>query len=102
VAPLARSLLGCWNSCILAVRNPGDGCPADEAPSTQNCWSWSLKKFLYHKRGRLVIEFGPRRVLRCMWQDGDVLWHFEPVHPKRGVAGIWHSFLHKGVPKRMR
>jgi hypothetical protein len=98
--------MGVWDTCI---RGLGDTTidPAHEAPSTQNCWSWALKKFaLSGWKGRLIIEMSPRaRVLRLSWEpDGPSgpLWHFEPLRPKKGLFATWHAYLHEGRPIDLR
>jgi len=104
VALLARMVLDRWNGCVRALRTAYDD-PRTESPSTQNCWSWAIKRWLIGG-GWLVITVSPRvAVVRCMWapdgKHGD-LWHFEPVKPKRGLSGLWHALMHKGKPKRMK
>jgi len=104
VADVARSLLDRWNSCLRALGDEFEH-PSVEPPTVQNCWSWALKRWII-SGGQLVIVISPRaHILRCCWApEGDYgpLWHFEPTHPKRGLAGLWHAFLHEGKPKDLR
>lgn len=76
-----------------------------EVESWGNCWLWSLARWLKYG-GRLCVEsseFIP--VWRAMWAplgDAGPLYHFHPVHPKRGIRGIWAAFWHLGRPVDMR
>lgn len=77
------------------------GSPDDEPPSMGNCFGWAIWRFI-RAGGVVVISTSPRvPVWRCSWarEYGAELWHFEPRHPKRGVAGIWHTFWHAGRPR---
>ena len=90
-----------WHRCFRALRSDFDD-PLVEKASTQNCWSWTLKRF-FLAGGAIVISHSPRAaVYRCEWIDpSGRRWHFEPLKPKRGIAGIWHAYMHRGVPRLM-
>ncbi len=79
--------------------------PRTEPPSVQNCWVWAVKRWC-QKGGWLVITLSPRvAVVRCMWAPqgkGGPLWHFDPLRPRKGLAGLWHAYLHEGRPRDMR
>lgn len=84
----------------MAVIGPDD--PAHEGYSYRNCFTWALWKWLSHG-GTLQLTGSPRiPVWRTEWTPpgSHDRWHFEPRHPKRGIAGIWHSFIHEGRPRR--
>jgi hypothetical protein len=72
-----------------------------------NCWTWAISRWAQNGyKGELRIMRSPRsHVLRACWApEGDKgpLWHFEPLHPKKGLKAIWHAYLHEGQPKDMR
>jgi hypothetical protein len=106
VALLDGSVLDRWHLGFRRFRGESLD-PALEPPSVQNCWSWALGRWMQNGfRGHLVISISPRaRILRCSYApkgDRGPLWHFEPTRPKRGIAAIWHAYLHEGRPKNMR
>lgn len=77
------------------------GSPDDEPRRMGNCFFWAIWRFL-RTGGVLVISVSPRvPVWRCSWarEYGADLWHFEPLRPRRGVTGIWHTFWHLGRPR---
>jgi len=78
------------------------GDPALEEASTTSCFKWALWRFI-QQGGELHLYSSPRiPVWRTEWTAPDgVRWHFEPVKPRRGVPALWHSYWHKGKPKRM-
>lgn len=74
------------------------GDPAEERPSISNCFFKAIWRFLW-EGGTFSIVSSPRLpVWRAVWTPpkSTERWHFDPLHPKRGVRGIWHTFLHAG------
>jgi hypothetical protein len=56
--------------------------------------------------GALVVIDSPQiPVWRACWAPGGdrgPLFHFHPTTPKKGLAGIWAAFWHKGRPIDLR
>jgi hypothetical protein len=75
------------------------------APFHSNCWIWAIWKFLTWG-GDFGWYDSPRiSVWRAYWApfgDAGPKYHFEPTHPKKGLAGVWHSFWHLGRPIDLR
>lgn len=71
---------------------------ADEPPSKGNCFSKALARFLW-EGGTLHIHSSPRLpVWRAEWSPprSTQRWHFEPLFPRKGRAGVWHTIWHYG------
>jgi hypothetical protein len=64
-----------------------------------NCWSFAIPLFLSDlRRYRLVVSASRyvRIVPHVQVTDGDRLWEFVPVAPRRGFRGLLDSFWFHG------
>lgn len=76
--------------------------PGEEGYSASNCFFWALGRFI-DEGGEFTIRSSPRLpVWRAEWtpRGKRERWHFEPASPRRGLAGIWHTYWHAGRPER--